>query len=354
MNITFPDNAGIGKRRIRTLLFLIAACALSVLYVFTENIYAAKLPVYTYNPITLYILTFAAASALFACALTLIAYKSKKLSVIATLAVCAVASASALALGADPIQLLLALAFIPSGIVLSACISNGFEKAHTVVGNAVIMACVFISAIALYVYSTFGEVTRRSIAYIVSVFREAFVSFYSQYSAQAGLSGIDIPATFDMLVIILPAFFCVFVSVVSYIVTTVSRAMILGQGAHSEKLKRWPLKMSRLASVIFIIALIFSMLTFSGTDRLVILTMYNVMIILMPGFFLVGIRTSLLHFRRPSLFSIILGLFVLVSCFSNPILIVFIVASMGALDNLFPMVRAILYGETIKKPDPKS
>ena len=130
--------------------------------------------------------------------------------------------------------------------------------------------------------------------------------------------------------------------------------MILGQGAHSEKLERWPLKMSRLASVIFIIALIFSMLTFSGTDRSVILTMYNVMIILMPGFFLIGIRTSLLHFRRPSLFSIIIGLFVLVSCFSNPILIVFILASMGALDNLFPMVRAILYGETIKKPDPKS
>ena len=345
MNITFPDNAGIGKRRIRAFLFLIAACALSVLYVFTENIYAAKLTVYTYNPITLYILTFAAASALFACALTLIAYKSKKLSAIATLAVCVVASASVLALGADPIQLLLALAFIPSGIVLSACISNGFEKAHTVVGNAVIMACVFISAIAVYVYSTFGEITRRSIAYIVSVFREAFVSFYSQYSAQAGLSGIDISATFDMLVIILPAFFCVFVSIVSYIVTTVSRAMILGQGAHSEKLERWPLKMSRLASV---------MLTFSGTDRSVILTMYNVMIILMPGFFLIGIRTSLLHFRRPSLFSIIIGLFVLVSCFSNPILIVFILASMGALDNLFPMVRAILYGETIKKPDPKS
>ena len=62
MNITFPDNAGIGKRRIRAFLFLIAACALSILYVFTENIYAAKLTVYTYNPITLYILTFAAAS----------------------------------------------------------------------------------------------------------------------------------------------------------------------------------------------------------------------------------------------------------------------------------------------------
>ena len=128
-------------------------------------------------------------------------------------------------------------------------------------------------------------------------------------------------------------------------------ALILGQGAISDSLTRWPLKMSRLASLVFITALIFSMLSFSGTGETLIITMYNLMLILSPGFFLIGIRTSLMHFRRPSLFTIIFGVIVLVSCLNNPILLVLLVASSGALDNLFPGVRAILYGEHPKKRD---
>ena len=77
--------------------------------------------------------------------------------------------------------------------------------------------------------------------------------------------------------------------------------------------------------------------------------MYNILLILCPGFFLIGIRTSLLHFRHPSLFSVILGIILLVSCLNNPLLLVMLVASTGAFDNLFPSVRAILYGEYTKK-----
>ncbi len=349
MNISFPDTVNIGKRLVRAILLLLAACALSVFYVFIENVYAPRLTMYTYNPITLYILTFSASSVFLSGALTVLAYQNKKLTAILTVITCAVAAGASIALGASPIQLLLALAFIPSGTIISMCISNGLEKAHTVVGNAVIIATILVFASAIYIYSSFGEVSRRSIAYIVNVFREAFVSFYDQYSSQTGLSGVDISATFDMFIVILPSFFCVFVSVISYIVTTVSRALILGQGAHSERIARWPLKMSRLASVIFIISLIFAMLSFSGTNRSLILTMYNIMIILTPGFFLIGIRTSVMHFRRPSFFSLVFGIFILISCLSNPILFVLLVASMGALDNLFPAVRAILYGEQLKK-----
>ena len=349
MNISFPDDKGIGKRRVRAILLLLGACALSIFYIFVENIYAPRLTIYSYNPITLYILTYMASAVFMSCALTVLNFQSKKLSCVLTVIICAAVAGASLALGASPEQLLLTLAFIPSGIVLSSCISNGFEKAHTVVGNAVIIACVLLSAVAIYIYSSFGEVSRASIAYIVNVFRDAFVSFYSQYSTQTGLSGIDVSATFDMFIVILPSFFCVFVSIISYITATLSRALILGQGAHSEKISRWPLKMSRLASVIFIISLIFAMLALAGTSQSVILTMYNIMIILTPGFFLIGIRTSLMHFRRPSLFTFIFGIFILLSCISNPMLLVLLVASMGALDNLFPAVRAIIYGEQPKK-----
>ena len=349
MNISFPDTANIGKRRLRAILLFIAACALSIFYVFTENVYTTHTSLYTYNPITLYILIFSSSSVFLSSAITVLTYQNKKITVILAVIASVVISGASIALGASPMQLLLALACIPSGTIISMCISSGFEKAHTVVGNSVIIAIVLVFASTIYIYSSFGEVSRRSIAYIVNVFREAFVSFYGQYSLQTGLSGIDISATFDMFIVILPSFFCVLVSVISYIVTTVSRALILGQGAQSEKIARWPLKMSRLASVVFITSLIFAMLSFSGTNEYLILTMYNVMIILTPGFFLIGIRTSFMHFRRPSFFSIIFGIFMLISCFSNPILLILLIASMGAFDNLFPSVRAILYGEQTRK-----
>jgi len=351
MNVYFPDTANIGKRNTRAILFLFLSCIISIFYIFAENIYAPKLTVYVYNPITLYVVTFMTSVVFFSCALAVISYKSKKLAAISVIAAIILVASVSLLLGASPEQLLLALAFIPSGTLLSMCISRGLEKAHTVVGNAVIIALVFAFASMIYIYSSLGEVSRATIAYIVNIFREAFVSFYTQYSAQTGITGIDVSATFDMFVAIFPAFFCVVASVISYITATLSRALILGQGAISDSLTRWPLKMSRLASLVFITALIFSMLSFSGTGKTLIITMYNLMLILSPGFFLIGIRTSLMHFRRPSLFTIIFGVIVLVSCLNNPILLVLLVASSGALDNLFPGVRAILYGEHPKKRD---
>jgi hypothetical protein len=314
-----------------------------------ENVYAPKLSAYTYNPITLYAITFSVGTALFACAFAVIANRSKKLSVVVAAVSAALVAAVSFILGASPVQMLFALAFIPSGIIISLCISKGCEKAHTVVGNAVMTALVFILGSVIYIHSSLGEVTGKSLTFIVNVFRMAFIDFYRQYTAGTPLVQIDAGETFDMFVAITPALFCIVAVLISYITVTISRALILGQGAVSDSLTRWPLKMSRLASVIFIIALLISMLSFSGTSEAVIISMYNLLLILTPGFFLVGIRTSLLHFRRPSLFSIIIGVIVIVSCLNNPLLLVMLVASTGAFDNLFPGVRAILYGEYTKK-----
>jgi hypothetical protein len=349
MNIYFPDSLGIGKRTTRAILFVLLSCVLSIFYVFMENVYAPKLSVYAYNPITLYALTFLASSVLFACAFAVIASRSKKLSVLTAVISAVAVAALSFVLGASPVQMLFALAFLPSGIIISLCISRGCEKAHTVVGSAVITALVVILGGMMYIYSSLGEVSGKALTFTVDIFRQAFVDFYGQYLSQPALAGIDVNATFDMFVAITPALFCIVVSIVSYISVTLSRALILGQGAVSDSLTRWPLKMSRLASVVFIIALVVSMLSFSGTSEAVIISMYNVLLILSPGFFLIGIRTSLLHFRRPSLFSIIIGVIVIVSCLNNPLLLVMLVASTGAFDNLFPGVRAILYGEYTKK-----
>lgn len=349
MNIYFPDSSSIGKRTTRAILFVLLSCALSILCVFIENIYAPKLSAYTYNPMTLYALTFSASSALFSCAFAVIAHRSKKLSIISAVISAILVASVSFVFGASPVQMLLALAFLPSGIIISLCISRGCEKAHTVVGNAVITALVFVFGGMIYIYSSLGEVSGKALTFIVDIFRQAFISFYEQYSAGSALARIDIGATFDMFVAITPALFCIAVTLISYITVTISRALILGQGAVSDSLTRWPLKMSRLASVIFIIALIISMLSFSGTSEAVIISMYNILLILSPGFFLIGIRTSLLHFRRPSMFSLVLGIIVLIACLNNPLLLVMLVASTGAFDNLFPGVRAILYGEYTKK-----
>ena len=349
MNIYFPDSLGIGKRTTRAILFVLLSCVLNVFCVFMENVYAPKLSVYNYNPITLYAITFSVGSALFACAFTVMASRSKKLSVLIALMSASLVAGLSLVLGASPVQMLFVLAFIPSGIIISLCISKGCEKAHTVVGSAVITALVLILGSVIYIYSSLGEVTGRSLTFIVNIFRKAFVDFYGQYTAGSPLAQINVGEMFDMFIAITPALFCIVTALISYITVTVSRALILGQGAVSDALTRWPLKMSRLASVIFIIALIISMLSFSGTSETLIISMYNVLLILSPGFFLIGIRTSLLHFRRPSLFSIIIGVIVIVSCLNNPPLLVMLVASTGAFDNLFPGVRAILYGEYTKK-----
>ncbi len=348
MNISFTDTLTPKTRRVRSVIMTVAACALSTLNIFMEKMYAGAktLP---YDPSMLYLLTFAVSGVLLACALTVLSHESKhSMWVVSLISAFTVVSAH-IALSASPADILLALAFIPSAVVISSCISGGCEKAHTVVANAVVLGLVFFLSALLEHYSAFGEVSARSVAHTANVIRESFLSIYSMYDyTSLGLTLAQITEAFNAVVLLTPALFCAFAAVISYIEITIARPVILGQGISSENLKHWPLKMSRLASLVFLAAFLMMALSISDDSNTFFTTMINLMLVLLPGFFLIGIRTSILHFRRPGLFGMIFGIFIIITCIQNPAMFFILVATIGAFDNLFTTFRARLYGETRK------
>ncbi len=355
MNISFPETFSTGKRRRRASVMILSAIAVSILNVLVNTLLASASNISqintSYNPTTLYLVIFVTGTMLFSCALTLLANENRKLILPISIVSAIVTSATVYFISFSFTETLLSLAFIPCSIVISLAILNGCEKAHTVVGGAVALASVLISAGIIFLYENFGEVSMPIISYLADLGRSAFADFYEAYpmTIQSELiESIDFTVLFDTFLLILPSFFCAAVSVISYIAVTLSRALIVGQGAVSDNIAKWPLKMSRLASLIYIAVILITVTSATTASISTLSVLYNLIIVFLPGFFFIGIRTTILHFRRPSFFSLVFGIFVLMSFISNPAVLILLVACSGALDNLFSNVRAAIYGETPK------
>ena len=350
MNISFNDTVRASKRRTRALFMILAACALSALNIFIEKIYAqSEKALSSYDPFSLYFITFVASTVLLSCALTVLSYENKHYLWIAPAVSAVIIAALYILLGASPASVLLSLAFIPSATVISVCISHGCEKAHTVVAGATVIGTVFLLALLLDHYAVFGEISKGSLTYTLNLLRDSFLEFYKEYNyAGLGINASMLSSAFDAAILMTPSLLCALAAVVSYITASISRLTVLGQGALSEKLLYWPLKMSRLASFVFLSAFLIAALSASGENAVIVLSAINVMIALLPGFFLIGVRSSFMHVRKPGFFGMIFGIFLLISCIQNPAMILVIVATLGAIDNLFSSYRARLYGE-IKK-----
>ncbi len=350
MNISFNDTLSAPKRRARSTVMILVACALSALNIFIEKIYASTPKfISSYDPFSLYFITLITSTVLLSSALTMLSYENKNsIWMISLASACAVAL-SCFALGASPSDILLTLAFIPSAIIISICISSECEKAHSVVANAVVIGLALLLSLVLSHYSVFGEISKDSIIYALDLLRDSFLAIYDEFGYSGlGISNSYLHAVFEIALLLIPSLFCAFTAVLSYIQVSIARAVILGQGVNSEKLVHWPLKMSRLASFAFLASFLIAALSTSSENQLLIISATNMMIVLLPGFFLIGVRSSFMHVRRPGFLGMIFGVFILISCIQNPAMIFVLIATLGAIDNLFTSFRARLYGETKK------
>ena len=347
MNTSLNSTLTPQKRRTRAIVMLIASYALSIINILIDKASAlAGKSSLTYDPSMLYAVTFTVGAMLLSCAIATLALDTRHafwtVPLISALAV----GGTYAALGASPADILIALIFIPSATVIAACLFRGCEKFHTVAANAVVLAAAFILSALLSHYGTFGELSEISVGYTVSAFRESFLEFYqnNDYSS-FGLTLANLHEVFNTFLLLIPSLLCALVAVLSYIEVTLSRAILLGQGASSEAIAHWPFKLSRLASFVFLGASIMTMLSVSLENETLMIITTNLMIVFIPGFFLVGIRSSLMHFKRPGLFGMIFGALAIFACIQNPALLFILVASVGAIDNLFAVYRESLYGE---------
>lgn len=327
---------------------VLAACVISMLGLLFEKLYASEqdLP---YNSSMLVLLSFIASSLLLSCALTVLSKKSKALLwIIPTVSAILIASVH-IALKASASDTILSLIFIPSSVTLSLCMLSKCEKAHTVVANAVVIGLAFLLAVLLEHYEIFGEISERSVIITKEYLKETFLSLYSSYDYTAlGITLSQLEGAFEITLLLIPSVFLALAATVSYIQATLTRLIVLDKGICGEELTHWPLKMSRLASVIFLLSLTVALIGSAGENSLLMITAINLVLVFVPGFFLIGIRCSGAHFRRPGLFGMIFGVLVIISCLQNPILLFILVSIMGAFDNLFTAFRSRLYGEKKK------
>jgi hypothetical protein len=324
------------------------ACAIPLFIIGLEKLSAFTKNT-TYDPLVMFLIAFIVGSMLVATSFSIISYYSKKLAAILLSILTIAVGTLSVFLGVSPSSLLLYLSFIPVGIVISLCLVSEYEKAHTVVAAAAVLVSVLILSFLLAHYSAYGEVSSRSLTHFVSAVKQEFVSVTSEIDYESlGLSVTDISESFDSVIYMMPAIIIIFASVISYICVSLARVLLLGHGASSEGLKHWPLKMSRMASAVFLISFLIIMLSGAKSVNVTDTSALNLMLILTPGFFLIGIRSSVIHLRRSGFFGMIFMALIFFTTIKYPPLFLMIVAASGALDNLFPSFREALYGEISK------
>ena len=334
----------------RVLVMSLSACLLSMLSIFAKRFYdgASALP---YDPSMLFLLSFVTSSMLLACALTVLACKNKRILFIMTTVMSAtVVCATHILLGASAAETLLSLAFVPSSAVLALCIKNGCEKTHTVVANSVILSLVFVFALLLGLYEIFGEISTETLAHIKLYIKESFDAIYSSYDYTAlGITSAQISDMFETTVLMFPAIACALICALSYIQATLTRLLVLDRNVCNAEIGHWPLKMSRLASVAFLFTFVAVAFGIGQGSTLFYITAANLMIVLTPGFLLIGIRSAPSRFKRPSLFGMIFGILILIYCIQNPAILLLVFSISGAFDNLFSAFRERFYGEKKEK-----
>lgn len=346
---------GIAKaKKDRVFIMTASSCILSLLGILAKRVYANAntLP---YDPSMLFLLSFIASSMLLSCALTVLACKGKRnLYIITALTSAAVICTSHILLGACTAETLLALAFVPSGVTVSLCIKSGCEKTHTVVANAVVISLVFVLSFLLGLYEAFGEISLDVLENLKQYVRETLETVYKSYE-YAGLSftSSQISDIFNLAVLLLPSTVCAVISVLSYVEATLVRLIVLDRRIDKAEITHWPLKMSRLSSLVFLFAFIVFVFGIGQKSTLFYMTAANLMLALVPGFLLIGIRSAPSRFKRPSLFGIIFGIFLVIYCIRNPIILVLMLAVSGAFDNLFSAFRERFYGEKKENKDKK-
>ncbi len=325
-----------------------AACVIPLFVIGLEKLSASTKNA-AYDPLVMFLIAFTVGVMLVATSFSIISHQSKKLSIASLGILTVVVGTLAFFLGASPSSLLLYLSFIPVGITVSLCLTSEYEKAHTVVAAATVFASVLILAFLLEHYAAYGEITARSIEHFIDAVKQEFISVTSEIDYTAlGLSVTDISESFDSVIYMMPAIVVIIASVISYICVSLSRVLLLGHGASSEKLKRWPLKMSRMASVVFLISFLIIMLSGAKSVNVADTSALNLMLMLTPGFFIIGVRSSVIHLRRSGFFGMIFMAIIFFTTIKYPPLFLMIVAASGALDNLFPSFREALYGEGSK------
>lgn len=349
MSISFNNTVSSVARRAKALFMLIVACAISIFVIVLSKV-STNVQVLPYDPTILFLLSFIVGTMLTAVSVSIIMDQSKGLAIISSVVSMTVIWVCAFLLEASPTITLLCLSAIPVGITVALCFLGECEKAHTVTATATVFAIALISAFLIDHYASYGEISTASFTHFFDTVKQSFISAFSEINYEAlGLSLSDLSESFDALIPVLPSVVVIIVSIVAYISVSLARSILLGQGALSESLERWPLKMSRMASIVFLIAFLIISLSDSKGASLTVTSALNIMLILTPGFLLIGIRSSVIHLKRSGFFGMIFIAMILFTSLRVPSFLVIIIATLGALDNLFPSFRASLYGEDLKK-----
>jgi len=354
MNAYINETGTVRKKKDRVFIMTVVSCALSVLGVLMKSFYADA-EILPYDPSMLFILSLITGSMLLSCALTVLLSKGRYVLYLITLALPLVFSCSVhVLLGASAAETLLALAFVPSAAVVSLCMSSSCEKTHTLSANAVVLMLTLLSALALSHYESFGEISAASLGAVKSSLLSSFEEVLETYSyAGLGITQAQLHEVFELSVLLTPAFAIALVSILSYIEITLTRILVLDRDVCKEGLTHWPLKLSRLASVIFLVSFLIFVFAVSDEKKILVMTGANLFIALLPGFFLLGLRAAPSHFKRPGLFGILFWILIIMYCIRNPAILLMIFAVMGAFDNLFKAFRERFYGEKTDKKDKK-
>ncbi len=354
MNASINETGVTRNKKNRVLLMSLAACALSVLGILIKSYYADA-SVLPYDPSMLFLLSFISGSMLLASALTVLSVGGKRFlfTAVASLSALTVGAVHVL-LGAPFAETLLSLTFVPSAVVLATCMKNGCEKTHTVVANAVILSLTGLFSLLLTLYETFGEISAKSVGVISKHLEDTFNAVYSTYGYEAaGLTSSQMAELFDLAVVMIPAALIALVLLLSYIEATITRLVVLDRGVCKDEIGHWPLKMSRLSSVVFLLCFVIVAFGLFRSSAVLYMTAASLLIILTPGFSLIGLRSAPSRFKRGGLFGMVFILFILIYGMKNPAILFLLVSVSGAFDNLFAPFRERFYGEKKEKNNKK-
>lgn len=244
----------------------------------------------------------------------------------------------------EPFACFAAISFAPATALLTLTIRKRYSRTCGIILAAIGMGLFYLACYALAIYFTYHRFSLDLFKELYASAQTEFLSIANEYINEAVIEQIGeideamLIETFNLTMSILPSILIVILLGTVWLSTVLLRFIFKGYLYGLDRFADWRVTMNRPAALLFFLATVLFIIPFPKSVSYLPIIFLNILLILLPGFFIVGcsgLRARFFHpHRRPPMLMIFL--LVLLALFMTPIFLVYFIALTGVTQVLFP------------------
>ncbi len=222
---------------------------------------------------------------------------------------------AALLLTRDPFTSMTVLLFLPVGAVLALCMLKRSGKTAAIVSSSVALT-LSVSVLFLISYmktngtiapaallASFDTAFEAATESLLAATKEAVQTaieqnqMFAEYYTEAYITSV-VKNAVDAMKLSIPALICVIAQILGYLSVAVFGLLVRVFRCHVLLPRPFRVTMSRTSGVVFILSYLINLFTVGNSASLIGVTAGNLATVLMPGLFILGLRSLMRRFTK--------------------------------------------------------